>query len=90
MQSGFELPIRTPPRNSRERLRSLHRQLRTPILEGRLQPGLRLPPTRVLAAEYAVSRNTAVISSRPATIRAYAGVEDVYARRGAPVAVGPS
>lgn len=30
------------------------------------------------------------IGSRPATIRTYAGVEDVYARRGAPVAVGPA
>jgi GSH-dependent disulfide-bond oxidoreductase len=29
------------------------------------------------------------IGSRPATIRTYAGVEDVYARRGAPVAAGP-
>ena len=60
MQSGLELPISLPPRKSRERLRSLHRQLRAAILEGRLQPGLRLPPTRVLAAEYGVSRNTAV------------------------------
>jgi GntR family transcriptional regulator/MocR family aminotransferase len=60
MQSGLELPISIPPRKSRERLRSLHRQLRTAILEGRLQPGLRLPPTRVLAAEYGVSRNTVV------------------------------
>ena len=59
-QSGLELPISIPPRSSRERLRSLHRQLRTAILEGRLQPGLRLPPTRVFAAEYGVSRNTAV------------------------------
>ena len=30
------------------------------------------------------------IGSRPATVRTYAGVEDVYARRGAPVAVGPA
>ena len=30
------------------------------------------------------------IGSRPATIRTYAGVEDVYARRGASVAVGPA
>lgn len=29
------------------------------------------------------------IGSRPATIRTYAGVEDVYVRRGAPVAAGP-
>lgn len=60
MQGGFELPIDIPPRKSRERLRSLHQQLRAAILEGRLKPGLRLPPTRVLAAEYGVSRNTAV------------------------------
>jgi GntR family transcriptional regulator / MocR family aminotransferase len=60
MQSSLELPISIPPRKSRERLRSLHRQLRTAILQGRLQPGLRLPPTRLLAAEYGVSRNTAV------------------------------
>ena len=30
------------------------------------------------------------MQSRPATQRTYAGVEDVYARRGSPVAVGPS
>ena len=98
MQSGFELPISIPPRNSRERLRSLHRQLRTAILEGRLQPGLRLPPTRVLAAEYGVSRNTAVaaydllLSEGYLTSRRGAGtyVADVLpkppARRNAPAA----
>jgi len=97
MQSGFELPITIPPRSSRERLRSLHRQLRTAILEGRLQPGLRLPPTRVLAAEHGVSRNTAVaaydllLSEGYLTSRRGAGtyVADVLpkrpARRNAPV-----
>jgi GntR family transcriptional regulator/MocR family aminotransferase len=97
-QSGFELPISIPPRKSRERLRALHRQLRTAIVEGRLQPGLRLPPTRMLAAEYGVSRNTAVaaydllLSEGYLTSRRGAGtyVADVLpkppARRTAPAA----
>jgi GntR family transcriptional regulator/MocR family aminotransferase len=41
-------------------MRALHQQLRAAIVEGRLKPGLRLPPTRSLAALYGVSRNTAV------------------------------
>lgn len=60
MDPMFELPIRIPPRNSGERLRALHGQLKTAILEGRLRPGLRLPATRVLASNYGVSRNTAI------------------------------
>jgi GntR family transcriptional regulator / MocR family aminotransferase len=58
MEPIFALPLQLPPRSSRERLRSLHQQLRAAILEGRLQPGLRLPPTRSLAAAHGVSRNT--------------------------------
>jgi GntR family transcriptional regulator/MocR family aminotransferase len=60
MEPAFGLPISIPPRNSRDRLRALHRQLRAAILEGRLRPGLRLPPTRALAASHGVSRNTAM------------------------------
>jgi GntR family transcriptional regulator/MocR family aminotransferase len=60
MEPVFELPIRIPPRKSGERLRALHGQLKAAILEGRLRPGLRLPATRVLAANYGVSRNTAI------------------------------
>lgn len=60
MEPVFELPIRIPPRNSGERLRALHGQLKAAILEGRLRPGLRLPATRVLASNYGVSRNTAI------------------------------
>jgi GntR family transcriptional regulator/MocR family aminotransferase len=60
MQPSFELAIDIPPRGSRDVLRALHRQLRAAILDGRLQPGLRLPPTRALASTYGVSRNTAV------------------------------
>jgi GntR family transcriptional regulator / MocR family aminotransferase len=58
MEPVFELPLTVPPRGAR--LRALHRQLRAAILEGRLQPGLRLPPTRAFAAAYGISRNTAV------------------------------
>ena len=50
MEPIFELALDLPVKGSRERLRSLHKQLRDAILDGRLQPGLRLPPTRVLAA----------------------------------------
>jgi GntR family transcriptional regulator/MocR family aminotransferase len=60
MDPIFELAIALPPRSSRNLLRSLHGQLRTAVLDGRLQPGLRLPATRTLAAALAVSRNTAV------------------------------
>jgi len=60
MEPLFELAISLPPRGSRHLLHSLHRQLRAAIVEGRLQPGLRLPPTRKFASAYAVSRNTVV------------------------------
>ncbi|MEO6689403.1 MAG: PLP-dependent aminotransferase family protein [Dokdonella sp.] len=56
----FELPIRLPPKDSRGLLHALHAQLRAAILDGRLQPGLRLPSTRAFAAAFGVSRNTAV------------------------------
>jgi len=45
---------------------------------------------QTLAAFPHLARWFAAIASRPATIRTYAGVEDVYSRRGAPVAVRPS
>ncbi len=41
-------------------LRAVHTQLRAAISDGRLQPGLQLPPTRTLAQALGVSRNTAV------------------------------
>lgn len=49
-----------PTRDSRNLLRALHHQLRAAIVNGRLQPGLRLPATRKLATLAGVSRNTAV------------------------------
>lgn len=60
MEPGFELPIDVPSRRSRNRLRSLHQQLRAAIVEGRLKPGVRLPPTRAFAQTCGVSRNTAI------------------------------
>ncbi|RZQ59514.1 PLP-dependent aminotransferase family protein [Amycolatopsis suaedae] len=40
----------------------IYRQLRDGILDGRLRPGERLPPTRELARELAVSRNTVAVA----------------------------
>ena len=60
MEPDFEFPISLPSRDSRNLLRALHGQLKAAILDGRLQPGSRLPPTRALATAYGVSRNTAV------------------------------
>jgi GntR family transcriptional regulator / MocR family aminotransferase len=60
MDPVLAFPISLPPADSRTLLRGLHEQLRAAILDGRLQPGLRLPATRALATTYGVSRNTAV------------------------------
>ena len=58
MEPLFELAIRLPGAGSRDLLREVHRQLRSAILDGRLQPGARLPATRALALRLGVSRNT--------------------------------
>jgi GntR family transcriptional regulator/MocR family aminotransferase len=73
---GF--PITLPAHGSRELLRALHGQLRAAILDGRLQPGLRLPATRELAATLGISRNTAVAAYDLLLSEGYA-----IARRGA-------
>jgi GntR family transcriptional regulator / MocR family aminotransferase len=62
MEPIFDLPIKLPPGRSRDLLGAVHRQLRSAILDGRLQPGLRLPATRALASALGVSRNTVVAS----------------------------
>src|SRR5215471_17977739 len=59
-REGFDLAIDLPERSSRQLRQDLHRQLRSAIVGGRLQPGLRLPSTRDLAATLGVSRNTVV------------------------------
>ena len=54
------ISVNLPEKGSRDVLRSLHRQLRAAIADGRLQAGLRLPPTRALAKTLGISRNTAI------------------------------
>ena len=53
------LPLR-PPRASESLFQWLYRELRNAILEGRLKPGVALPPTRKLAAEQRIARGTVV------------------------------
>jgi GntR family transcriptional regulator/MocR family aminotransferase len=47
-------------KGSRESARTLYRELKAAILDGRLAAGAKLPPTRKSAAFFGVSRNTAV------------------------------
>lgn len=49
-----------PLPGSRQRQQALLQQLRTAIVSGRLAPGLRLPATRALAAQFGVGRQTVV------------------------------
>lgn len=56
----LNIAIALPGKGSGELLRGLHRQLKTAIVDGRLKPGLRLPPTRALAKALGISRNTAI------------------------------
>lgn len=60
MEPLLPIAITLPPTGSRARLAELHQQLRAAILDGRLQPGLRLPSTRSMAALQTVSRNTVI------------------------------
>lgn len=60
MRPIFSLSLDLPPSGSRDRLNALHRQLRAAILDGRLKPGLRLPPSRALADQLGVARSTVV------------------------------
>src|SRR5262245_48190684 len=78
MEHVFDLPLQLPGRDSRRLLRSLHTQLKAAILEGRLKPGLRLPPTRVLATRYGIGRNTAI-----AVYDLLLGEGHIVSRRGA-------
>ena len=59
MDPLFEFEIDLAARGSRESSRSLYRQLKAAILDGRLAAGAKLPATRRSAAFFGVSRNTA-------------------------------
>jgi GntR family transcriptional regulator / MocR family aminotransferase len=60
MDPLFEIELDLAGAGPREASRTLYRQLKAAILEGRLPPGAKLPPTRKSAAFFRVSRNTAV------------------------------
>ena len=60
MVSALEFNIKLPDRKSGQLASQIHRQLRAAIASGRLTPGARLPPTRKLALELGVSRNTVI------------------------------
>jgi len=60
MDPLFEIGLDLTAKGSRESARSLYRQLKAAIVDGRLTAGARLPATRKSAAFLGVSRNTAV------------------------------
>ena len=55
----FEIDLDLAAKGSRESSRTLYRQLKAAILDGRLAAGAKLPPTRKSDAFFGVSRNTA-------------------------------
>jgi len=85
MEPLFQLEITLPQRRARSLLTSLHNQLRSAILDGRLKPGVRLPSTRALAVLYGVSRNTAVAAYDLLVSEGY-----ILARRGSGTVVARS
>ena len=58
--SPLDMSFDLPSAGSRRIGDELHRQLRAAIVGGRLQPGVRLPSSRELAAGLGISRNTVV------------------------------
>jgi len=60
MDPTLALDLKLAQHGSRSVRKSLHGALKSAILEGRLQRGVRLPSTRALAQALGVSRNTAV------------------------------
>jgi GntR family transcriptional regulator/MocR family aminotransferase len=55
----FELKLNLKPSGSRDASKTLYLELTSAILEGRLAPGAKLPPTRKSLTFFGVSRNTA-------------------------------
>src|ERR1700744_258674 len=60
MDPLFEIDLRPVAKGSRDAAKSIYRQLKEAILDGRLTPGAKLPPTRKSAAFFGTSRTTAV------------------------------
>jgi GntR family transcriptional regulator/MocR family aminotransferase len=59
MDTLFEINLELAARGPREASRTLHRELKSAIVTGRLPPGARLPGTRRSGTYFGVSRNTA-------------------------------
>jgi GntR family transcriptional regulator/MocR family aminotransferase len=59
MKSLFELNLGASTEGPGELSGNLYRQLKSAIVEGRLKPGTKLPPTRDAREAFGVSRNTA-------------------------------
>jgi GntR family transcriptional regulator/MocR family aminotransferase len=55
----FEIKLDLKAHGPRDTSRTLHRELKAAILDGRLTAGAKLPPTRQSTAFFGVSRNTA-------------------------------
>jgi GntR family transcriptional regulator/MocR family aminotransferase len=66
-----------------DRATRIYRQLRAAVLDGRLRPGDRLPPTRELAARLGVARNTVAVAYERLTAEGF-----LTARVGAGTYVG--
>jgi len=60
MDPVLPITLALPERGSRQILRSMHQQMRSAIVDGRLSAGLRLPGSRSLAEHCGVSRNCAM------------------------------
>ncbi len=58
----MQLPLRVAQRAGPSLQAQIFEQLRQLIADGRLKPDMRLPPSRVLAADLGVSRNTVVLA----------------------------
>ena len=58
MEPLFEIGIEPAAKGARATTLGLYRQLRAAIADGRLAPGVRLPPTRRAEVYFGVSRNT--------------------------------
>lgn len=59
MEPLFEVDLDRAGTGSRASARALYLQLKAAIMDGRLAPGTKLPPTRRAKAHFGVSRNTA-------------------------------
>ncbi len=93
MEPLLPFAIALPARGTRQRLSALHGQLRAAILDGRLQPGIRLPSTRALAERHGVARNTVIAAYdlllAEGYLRAVRGSGTVVAKALTPLASTP-